>query len=257
MQINIIHEREEEGPQSGPLKIGWLLADTDAAVIYDPPQRVRSPEMNKKHAKSASRCPAIINLESRYFQVNCPFDLHLGFGRDDNGKPFLRNLAGDNTPVRRSKLNSLLSVTSESEWRYPDRPTIQITLPYIMICDEPVQMSQLPPFFHYNSEPWPGTLFGGRFPIDIWPRPLMWAFEWHDIKKPLRLKRGDPMFYCHFETGSPDRPVQVIEAQRTPELDDYIAQISGAVNYVNQTFSLFKAAKERRPEKLLVPKERK
>jgi hypothetical protein len=30
--------------------------------------------------------------------------------------------------------------------------------------------------------------------------------------------------------------------------------ISGAVNYVNQTFSLFRAAEERRPAKLLMPK---
>ena len=31
-------------------------------------------------------------------------------------------------------------------------------------------------------------------------------------------------------------------------------QISGAVNYVNQTFSLFKEAEKRRPAKLLTPK---
>ena len=256
MQINITHERNEDGPDSGPVKVGWFLSDTDAPVIYDAPTRVRGPEMNRKHAKSASRCPAVINLESRYFQVNCPFDLHLGFDRDDKGKPVLRNLLGDNTPVRRNKLNALLTVTSESEWRYPDRPTIQIMLPYILISDEPVYMAQVPPFFHYNPEPWPGTLFGGRFPIDVWPRPLMWAFEWHDVKKPLRLKRGEPMFYCHFEVTPQDRPVQMVEAERTPELDAYVKHISGAVNYVNQTFSLFKAAQDRRPEKLLVPREK-
>lgn len=256
MQINITYERDDEDPRTGPVKVGWLLTDTDAAVIYDAPTRVRSAEQNRNHAKSASRCPAVINLESRYFQINCPFDLHLGFDRDEKGKPFLRNLFGDATPVRRSKLNSLLSVTSESEWRYPDRPTIQVTLPYVMIADEPVYMTQVPPFFHYNPDPWPGTLFGGRFPIDIWPRPLMWAFEWHDIKKPLRLRRGEPMFYAYFEPTPQDRPVQVIEAEMTPELEAYMKQISGAVNYVNQTFSLFKAAEERRPKTLVVPKKK-
>jgi hypothetical protein len=33
-------------------------------------------------------------------------------------------------------------------------------------------------------------------------------------------------------------------------------KISGAVNYVNQTFSLFKAAEAVRPAKLLSPKKR-
>ena len=28
---------------------------------------------------------------------------------------------------------------------------------------------------------------GGRFPVHIWPRPLSWGFEWHDVTKPLVL----------------------------------------------------------------------
>ena len=39
----------------------------------------------------------------------------------------------------------------------------------------------------------------------------------------------------------------------TPELRQYLDMISGAVNYVNQTFGLFKAAEERRPAKLVSP----
>jgi hypothetical protein len=79
----------------------------------------------------------------------------------------------------------------------------------------------------------------------------MWAFEWHDITKPLLLKRGDPLFYVMFETRPQERPVQLLEAQVTPQLREYLDLISGAVNYVNQTFSLFKAAEARRPTKLL------
>ena len=72
----------------------------------------------------------------------------------------------------------------------PDRPTIQLSLPYLFITDEPVYMSQVAPFMHYRREPLPGTIFGGRFPINLWPRPLMWAFEWHDIETPIRISRG-------------------------------------------------------------------
>ena len=50
---------------------------------------------------------------------------------------------------------------------------------------------------------------------------------------------------------------QVVEAVRTPELNEYLDLIAGAVNYVNQTFSLFKAAQERRPSKLVEPVKRK
>lgn len=256
MNITISYERPDDGPRSGPVKIGWLLTEKKGGIVFDPPERVRSVEMNTKHAKSASRCPAVINLESRYFVIRCPFDLHLAFVRDDKGTPALRNLLGEASPVRGKKLNQHLHVTNEKEWRYPNRPTIQLSLPYLFIADEPVYMSQVPAFMHYRADAMPGTMFGGRFPVNLWPRPLMWAFEWHDTAKPLKLSRGEPLFYCLFETEPQDRAVQVFEAERTPDLDEYLDLVSGAVNYVNQTFSLFQAAEERRPAVLVRPKNR-
>jgi hypothetical protein len=48
----------------------------------------------------------------------------------------------------------------------------------------------------------------------------------------------------------------MVEAERTAELDAYMEQLSGVVNYVNQTFSLFQAAEKIRPARLLKPKNR-
>ncbi len=256
MDIRITHSLPEEGPRSGPVRIGWFLTEERGGVIYDAPARVRSAEPRRRHAKSAARCPAILNLESRFFEVKCPFDLRLAFVRGKDGKPGLRNLLGSKSPVRANKLSALLHMVDETEWRFPDRPTIQMSLPYVFIADEPVYMSQVAPFMHYRAEPWPGTIFGGRYPIDVWPRPPMWAFEWHDIEKELRLTRGEPLFYCQFETVPQDRAVQLVEAERTPELEAYLEHISGAVNYVSQSFSLFRTAEERRPKKLVAPKSR-
>ncbi|GHC17731.1 MULTISPECIES: hypothetical protein [Gemmobacter] len=256
MQINMTFDRPEEGPGSGPITVGWFLTSDKGAVLYDPPERVSFRQTNRTHAKSASRCPGVIQLESRYFMVKCPFDMQLGFGRDEKGKPHLINRAGTASPIRPSKLNEVLTLVNEAEWRYPDRPTIQMILPYCFIADELVYVTQLSAFMHYRRDPLPGTIFGGRFPLNIWPRPLMWAFEWHEPQKDIILKRGEPLFYVQFEGNGPDRPVQVVEAERTPELQKYMEQIGGAVNYVNQTFGLFKAAEALRPAKLLTPKTR-
>lgn len=253
-ELRITHALPEPG--SGQVTVGWLLDTARGAIVYEAPARVRSAEMSRTHAKSASRCPAILNLESRYVEVKCPFDLHLAFVRDDKGRPGLRNLMGPASPVRANKLGEVMHLVAEAEWRYPERPTVQMRLPYVFVADEPVYLSQLAPFLHYRAEPWPGTLFGGRFPIDVWPRPLMWAFEWHDTERELRLSRGEPLFYCQFETLPPDRPFRLVEAVRTPELHAYLEHISGAVNYVSQTFALLRTAEERRPETLVVPKRR-
>ncbi|RYG91446.1 hypothetical protein EU803_10160 [Loktanella sp. IMCC34160] len=257
MQLSV-HFENTQGTEagSGPVTVGWFLNQQKGGIVYFPPERVRGAEKNKTHAKSASRCPAVINLESRYFVIRCPFDLHLGFTRDDKGKPHIRNLNGDMSGIRASKLAEKIHMTPEKEWRYAGIPTIQLVLPYVFIADEPVYASQVAPFMHYQKTPMPGTIFGGRFPINVWPRPLMWAFEWHETDKPLKINRGDPLFYLTFETVPQDRSVVVVETEVTPELTDYMELISGAVNYVNQTFSLFEAAEERRPETLIRPVKR-
>ncbi|HBD20504.1 MAG: hypothetical protein A2092_06590 [Rhodobacteraceae bacterium GWE1_64_9] len=255
MQINISFDRPEDGPNSGPISVGWFLTSDKGAVLYDPPERVSFRQTNRSHAKSAARCPGVIQLESRYFMVKCPFDLHIGFGRDDKGKAHLVNRAGAGSTIRSNKLGEVLTLVNEAEWRYPDRPTVQLSLPYCFIADETVFLTQLSPFLHYRREALPGTIFGGRFPINVWPRPLMWAFEWHEPERDIILKRGEPLFYCQFEGTAPDRPVQLIEAARTPELQTYLEQIGGVVNYVNHTFGLFKAAEALRPARLLQKKD--
>ncbi len=254
MQINITVEGPEAGARSGPVTVGWFLAETKGGLLYDPPERLMIRQTNRTHAKSAARCPAVIQMESRYFVVKCPFDLHVGFGRDKEGRAHLVNRAGAASAVRSNKLNQVLTLVSEAEWRFPDRPTIQLSLPYVFIADEPVYVTQLGTFAHYRRDPLPGTIFGGRFPIHVWPRPLMWAFEWHEPEKDIVLRRGEPLFYLQFEAEGPERAVNVVEAARTPELLEYCEKLAGVVNYVNQTFGLFKAAEAARPDRLLVPK---
>lgn len=245
----------DDTDRRGTVRIGWLLENNKTGVLYDAPERVRSVDTNRDHAKSASRCLAIINFESRYFTVKCPFDIHLAFERDSNGKPCLKNKIGEKSPVRTNKLGQVVTLVAEPEWRFKDRPTIQIKTPYLFVADEPVYINQTPPFMHYQPAPWPGTLFGGRFPIHVWPRPLMWAFEWHDPSKELILSRGAPCFYVGFETLPADRAISVVEAEMTPELEEYLQQIAGAVSFVNQTFSLFKTAEKRRPKQLFKPRD--
>ena len=83
----------------------------------------------------------------------------------------------------------MLVLVPQKEWRKKDRPVIQIITPYLFVADEPIYMTQLPAFNHYHPNPLPGVLVGGRFPIDVWPRHLMWAMEWHDTSRELVPKR--------------------------------------------------------------------
>jgi hypothetical protein len=235
--------------------VGWLLDTEKATFIWEAPRKLSRPSPRIAHAKGVSVCPAVIDHDARLFEVTCPVDLHLRFQMNGE-EPALVNVAGDQSSIRGSHLGKMFVIVNRKEWRDPNRPIVQFMTPYTFLADEPVTITQLPPFYHYAANAWPGILIGGRFPIDVWPRGLVWAFEWYDTSKELIIKRGEPWFYCSFETMDPSRRVRLVEAELTPQLKEYMNGIKGVTNYVKRTFSLFPVARERRPKTLLVAKQR-
>jgi len=238
--------------------VGWALNTDKAGFIWDAPHRLaRDGETRPKHAKAVTFCPAVIDHERRLFEVTCPIDVQLRIRIDEKTKrPAVGSTAGDMSTIRPKVLSQMIYLVSPKEWRHPDRPILQLTTPYVFLSDEPVYMTQLPPFAHFQNPPLPGVMVGGRLPIHIWPRPMMWAFEWYDMSRELVLRRGEPWFYMHFETQDPTRHVRLVEADLTAEVKEYLSGLSSVTNYVNRTFSLFDTAKSRRPRALLVPKKR-
>jgi len=233
------------------VEVGWLLRTDQAGFVWYDPKPIGQSTPRSKHPKSISRCPAVVDHEARMFHVQCPFDLRLRVCVDHD-LPRLVNVDGSNASVLDRTLAQISLVFPREQWRHPDRPLLQIRTPYTFVADEEVYLMQLPPLLHFSRPAWPGVVIGGRVPIHIWPRPLAWAFEWHDVRQDLVLTRGEPWFYCRFETTDASRHVRLVEAELTPELKHYFAGLNGVVNYVNGTFSLFDIARRRRPARLLV-----
>lgn len=242
--------------RSNVVEVGWWIEAREAKFIYDAPYVYRPSYPAPQHPQAVNKCPGILEYEARHVIVNCPFDLHIRLVRNPQGK-FEITVHGMETSVDVHKLQTdILRLQPPASWRTPDRPVLQLATPYRFVADEPVYLNELPPLFNYPKNPLPGLIIGGRFPIDIWPRTLMWAFEWHDISKDLVLRRGEPWFCLRFETMDPSRHIRLVEAEVTPELREYCEGLDQVNNYVGQTFSLFKIARERRPAKLLVKKSR-
>ncbi len=248
-------EQESEST-SRRVKVGWLFRDDRATVVWDEPKPVNLDHAKPTSAKSAQLCPAAIQFDRLHYVINCPVDLHLRIANNSDGQLQLTNVDGPMSTVRPSGMQQLLVMSPQQEWRHPQRPILQMVTPYVFLSDDPVYVNQFPPFLHYNKNRWPGVQICGRFPIDVWPRVHMWALEWHDMSADLILKRGEPLFYVRFETTDPSTIVRLVEAERTEELESYMKQITDVTNYVNQSFQLFSTARERRPETLLVEKQR-
>lgn len=257
IKLPLLNASRPAPPESSrAVEVGWLLDAQKATFVWEAPRRLTRTEPAPEHAKAVSYCPAVLEHEARLFEVPCPIDVNLGFRYDKDERPSLVNLDGDKSAIRANTLNEMLVIINRREWRHPDRPIIQLITPYVFLADEPVYMSQLPPFAAYNMNAWPGVLIGGRFPIHIWPRQMMWALEWFDIKKPLSLRRGEPWFYVRFEANDPTRPFRLFEAEWTDELREFKTGVASVANYMNRTFSLFKVAESRRPKTLLKRKKR-
>lgn len=236
-------------------EVGWLIDTDHAAFVWQSPRPMRSGAATAAGSKSLLNCPAVIDQESRMYEVPCPFDIRLRFGIGPDGRPTIFDAMGQHSSMSPSTLSQLIVFNTPDTWRAPTTPLLQISTPYRLISDEEVFLNQLPPFSCYQPEPWPGLVIPGRFPIQLWPRKLSWAFEWHDTSKDLVLRRGEPWFYLRFESATRgNASARLLEAEMTPELRKYCHGIDGVVHYVNKTYSLFSTAKSRRPVTLLSPR---
>ncbi|MGO1119598.1 hypothetical protein ACTL6U_12865 [Rhodovibrionaceae bacterium A322] len=243
-------------PASRFCEVGWLVDDNKAGFIYSAPKALsKRPEASTRapnpDPKGVNVCPAVLEIEAKTFEVPCPFDLRLKLGQDKQGRLAMTSPGSGQGSINKKHLGQLVVLLTKDRWRHPRRPVVQIITPYRFVTDEPVWINQMPPYDHYFKPAWPGLLLGGRYPADVWPRQLMFAFEWHDINEELVINRGDPWFYIRFDTADPMRPIRVVEAEMTPELRQYCTGLDGVTNYVNQTWKLFAEARTRRPETLL------
>lgn len=249
-------ESEPADPAGRVAEVGWLLDPEKSGFIWEAPRPFRQDHPKAQSAKSATKCPGVIDIDARHFVVPCPFDLDLKLGRDDKGNLALQNAAGHEGAVRQSALEQMVVVHPRIEWRHPDRFLMQIATPYVFVTDDDVWLNLLPPFLDYRASAWPGIVVGGRLALRDWPRKIMWAFEWHDKDQNLVLKRGQPWFMVRFEPAHPSMRTRVVEAEMHPDLRSHMDQMMDVSNYVKQTSQLFKVAAERRPETLLKRKER-
>lgn len=238
------------------LQVGWAIQQDKGSIIWDAPRPYLRKLPAPRSSKSVQMCPAALDFDARHFVVDCPVDIHIRYKIDDQKKPTIIHVPGAQGTIRSNYLGKMVHMVSPTEWRHPERPIVQVSTPYLFITDAPLYVSQLPPYLDYADPPLPGTIIAGRFPADIWPRHMMWAFEWHDTTKDIVLQRGKPWFYVRFEGLDPSRPVKLVEADIRPEVQAYIDSISTVTNYVNRTFSLFDRARARRPKQLLYPKAR-
>ena len=114
-------------------------------------------------------------------------------------------------------------------------------------------VSMPPPFLGAEMRRWPGTMVVGRYPMTDWPKSLVWSIEWEDFNAELILRQGEPLAYASFEFDDPNKRPKLVEAAMTDGLAEYRAGMDGVHHLTDQIEELWSNARDRRPERLMVP----
>jgi len=230
------------------VRVGWFVDIDRGGVLYEAPRPLAHTfDLAPTDRKAPTHCPAVQNYAASVYAVACPFKLSLRCAEEGGNWTFW--LDRRQSEVDADGMDRLITLLPRREWRHPQRPILQIQAPYVFVSDDEVELTQVPAHQHYSGDR-PGIVIAGRFPIRDWPRPLSFAFEWHDVSRPLKLNRGEPWFYLSFRAASGER-VRLERIVKTEAIDRYLAHIADVATYTGRTFDLMSRAREVRPAQLL------
>lgn len=235
-----------------PIDVGWYIEEPAGTFVFPAPEPLFKSRSKALSNRAVQACPAVNELERDYFVLTAPFDIRLRCTK--NKESYDLHVVTQGTRIDDDLIPKFVFLMQPQHWRDSSTPVIQLRLPYFFLSDEPCFMTMLAPYMSQSILKWPGIMVGGRLPIHIWPRILNWGFEWIDLDQDLRIRRGQPLCYVYFETGSLQNKVNLFELENTEKLQEFRKGISSTPKYMSNTFSLFETAMKRRPKKLLVKK---
>jgi hypothetical protein len=137
------------------------------------------------------KCPAFQDYYKNCFLIKSPVDLTIKV-ENINGtkiittKEYDQDFFNKNVDARLDQ-NSTYSMLS-------------LKFHYVFFSDEPVMLEQLEATMHKTKMSNNINLITGTYDISKWIRVVEFAVEILDDKKPIVIKRGDPLYYVRFVT---------------------------------------------------------
>lgn len=232
-----------------PVDIGYCLVEEDAGFAFTPPRSVFAGRTKPLGMRAIQNCPAVNGLERQLIELCSPIALKLS--QDTRGGKLGLQIDQKATHARPEMVRKIMAVEPPERWRHPKKPVIQIRLPYFLVTDEPCWVNIVPPFLGPNPRRWPGTMVAGRYPISDWPQNINWAIEWDQPEQELTIRQGDVLAYALFDFDDPNKRPNLVEAEMTPELEEYRAGMDGVRHITSEIEEVWAEARERRPARLL------
>ena len=148
----------------------------------------------------ASMCPAIVDEGKNTFKINSPIDIDVTFNEDftaiDSKYPsedgFLQHYIGPFGPDK----------------------VIQLAQPtYLFFCEDPLLMTQLPPYYEQNTFTEHCIGLSATFDISSWFRVVKPAFKLKDKSRRIAMSTDDAIMYLKFNT---DEKIKLVRFDSSP-----------------------------------------
>jgi len=205
--------------------------------VYFSPEKITDVYKNTK--SRFKLCPANAQFIKNFWLIRSPFDLELNLNRKNNNCSINQNQRFFNTFVN----------VRWNDFTETDLMLVSFNFQYMFIADEPVWIEVYPPFLHKEVE---NTRFiNGTFDIYNWQRPVDFSFEVLDDTQPVKIKRGEPLFYVKFCSKKLNDDFILKQIEWTDELLKLNKRCQPQNWIEGLSWKLMKAGNKHRPKKLI------
>jgi hypothetical protein len=162
--------------------------DSISELRYSEPESVlKALNPSEFFGPNASKCPAIVDESKNTFKIKSPIDIDLTF--DEDFKRF------------DSKYNYDLNFLQHFIGPFGPDKVIQLSSPtYYFFCEEPLLMTQLPPYYEQSEFVENCIGLSATFNINSWFRVVKPSFKLRKNKYRISFSTDDALLYLKFNT---------------------------------------------------------
>jgi|GEM_PF-3041647 len=230
--------------------VGWFMYDDLGAHMFPAPRPGLEAAPAPLSRKAVQACPSVRDVQARSFDLLSPYNLDIAVER--SGEKYRIDLNLARSSVALSAARDVVVPNERRRWRHPDRPVLQISVPYCFFSDVDATLTQTAPIGG-ESLGENVAVISGRYAIRNWIRPMSVALEFRRTPARLTVRRNDPLCTLLFDGPTPSASPRLVRARKTEALVAFTAGCAGVTSKISDTASAMARAATVRPKTLLEP----
>jgi len=206
--------------------------------VFYPPEKISS--FYEGSSSYFMDCPAHKSFIKNFWAVKSPVDLVIEYDE---------KLGRVSCNQNQMFFDNFILFRTEDFDPEKDLPLFTVAFQYLFVADVPVWIELFPPFLHGGVDN--TRVINGTFDIYNWQRPVDFSFEMLDKRKPVSIKKGQPLFYVRFISENLNDNFNLREIHRSEELIKAHGRTRSNAFIPKLTWKLMRSVDRHRPKKLV------